>query len=203
MQNQIEKNAKELAAFFAEMKDYDEQEFIKSLFPSAKDIANNIDYKKVDGKVDNKVYISYEEITRHMNHAKLVIGNEYDTILCITRGGLIPAGMLAYQLDIKNVVNVKISSYNDNDEQEYVDVQSLSKKDLKILKRSNRVLVVDDIVDSGNTIEALDEYLYDELGKGFGELDIFSIVSKKSKLTKFSIYNMDDDDRWIVFPWDK
>jgi len=207
MQESIEKNAKALAAFFANVKNYDEQEFIKTLFPSTEEIMdeaseNSLEKPEVIEKTE-KVYITYDEITKHMNHAKLVIGDEYDTILCITRGGLIPAGMLAYQLGIKDIVNIKISSYNEGDEQECVEVQSLSKKDLKKLKRASRVLIVDDIIDSGNTIDALDEYLYDELGSDFDELDVFTIVSKRSDMSDFSIFNMEDDERWIVFPWDK
>ncbi len=197
--------------FLSELKDFDEEQFIKSILPKAGLVAKGIketatqaakEFTK-DIETDDKVYISYENITKQMKLAGNILGDDYDTILCITRGGLIPAGMLAYQLGIKDIVNIKISSYNDDDEQEIVEVQPLSKKDIKKLKRSNKVLIVDDILDSGNTLKELDLYLYDALKDNYIEYDVFNIVTKNKELSDYSIYNMTGDDRWVVFPWDK
>ncbi len=73
-----------------------------------------------------------------------------DTILAITRGGLIPSQLLAYRLNIRNIQTIQIQSY-DND----IQRENLILNDTTNLADSLRVLIVDDIVDSGNTLKSL------------------------------------------------
>jgi len=136
-------------------------------------------------------------------------GEEYDLILCITRGGLIPAGMLAYSLGIKDIVNINVSSY-DGEEQGELKIKDLSKKDKKLFRNAKKILIVDDIIDSGNTINSVYSYLLSDvcvsgttISEIFNITSIFSIVSKKLELNSYCIYDMTKTDKWIKFPWDK
>ena len=199
--------------------------------------ANNIDYKKremrdefdiflksmtsqaqkakvEDDEIGNaygdepeKIKLSYSSIQAQMNKASKIISEDYDVILCITRGGLIPAGMLAYQLGIKDIISVKITTYDDNDLMVGSVVDKMSKRDIKKLKNAKKVLVVDDIVDSGSTLIVLHRYLENTLELDAYELNkkysTFSIVTKDISFNDYSIYNMTGDKRWVVFPWDK
>ena len=153
---------------------------------------------------DNKTYLDYKDIQYCISNASDLIQEKFDTILCITRGGLIPAGMLAYELGIKNIVTINASSYNDDDnsQEEFVSIEKLSKKDIKKLNASNHVLIVDDIIDSGNTIKAIKKYLFEKINVNV-KYSVFSIVSKKIELNNYYIYNMTGNDNWVVFPWDK
>ena len=158
-------------------------------------------------KVPSKIEIDYSSIQTQMEKAAEIIGDSYDTILCITRGGLIPAGMLSYKLGIKDIVSVKIVSYDDDDNLAKSVVEKMSKRDIKKLKKAKRILVVDDIVDSGSTLIALHKYLSSALGLDADELNekysTFSIVTKDIDFNDYSIYNLTGDKRWVVFPWDK
>jgi len=154
--------------------------------------------KEVEEKEKEKLYLSFENIQKTIDNLPTYELKQYDTILCVTRGGLIPAGMLAYKLGIKTIVNIQVSSYN-GEKQGEMKLTPLSKKEIKILKNSSKILIVDDIVDTGNTIEAIDKYL-----KPFHlETDVFSIVTKMIDLNNYTLLDMTNDSRWVVFPWDK
>jgi hypoxanthine phosphoribosyltransferase len=80
----------------------------------------------------------------------------------------------------------------------------LSKRDIKALNKSKGVLIVDDILDSGDTVVEVYEYL-----SCIGNTDLvdktefFSIVTKDYTEDEFCVYNLTGDERWVVFPWDK
>lgn len=153
-----------------------------------------------EDKDDSKIYISYEEIQEIIQIAPEILEG-FDAILCITRGGLIPAGMLAYQLGIKQIVNINIASYSDENKQEEISIQELSKKDKNILKNSKKVLVVDDIVDSGNTLESLAKYIIDDKKLKNIDYETFAIVDKL-KIADHRLFHI-ESNKWVVFPWDK
>lgn len=150
-----------------------------------------------------KLYLSWEDIQEPINNSVDVIKDDYDVILCITRGGLIPAGMLSYALNIKTIVNVNISSYNTNDKLDISSVRKMSKRDLKKLRKAKKVLIVDDIIDSGSTLIALDSYLRSVgLDTSYEKYSTFAIVTKKPDLSTYAVYDMSNQFEWVVFPWD-
>ncbi|MEA3522599.1 MAG: phosphoribosyltransferase family protein [Campylobacterota bacterium] len=79
---------------------------------------------------------------------------EADTILAIARGGCIAAQLLTYRLNIRNLQTIQIQSYDQK-----IQRDTLTLSDTTDLSQCKRVLIVDDIVDSGNTLCALVLYL--------------------------------------------
>ena len=169
--------------------------------------------KEIEDLNNNRIDLTYEEIQHSIDNSRALhaakITNDIDTILCITRGGLIPAGMVAYKLGIKNVIVLQIQTYEGEDEQELGETQltKLSKKDIRRLSDSKGVLIVDDIVDSGQTIYAADAYIADLHAAGKLEntnFRVFSLVNKSAKLkdSVISLFNYVGDERWVYFPWD-
>jgi len=201
IQEEFNKSFKMFDEMFGKM--FDEEEKVEE------SVKNDLPYTE-DEKYIN---MSYDKIQEGINklteqHIK-PSGEEYDLILCITRGGLIPAGMLSYSLGIRDIVNINVSSY-DGEEQTELKIKDLSKKDKKKLRNSKKILIVDDIIDSGDTITSVYSYLLSDvcvqgttLSDIFNITDVFSIVSKKLELNSYSIYDMTKTDKWIKFPWDK
>lgn len=100
-------------------------------------------------------------------------GKQYDTIYGVRRGGWVPAVMLSHQLA--------------------VDARSMEKDEL--LPADKRVLVVDEIYDSGKTIA--------EIASRNPHAD-FAVLIHKAGLPLLNYYGrMVDTNEWFEFPWER
>ena len=87
-------------------------------------------------------------------------GFEPDIILAIARGGLFAAGSLGYALSVKNLYVMNLEFYTGVDERLDVPVMLppyLDKLDLA----DARILVVDDVADTGHTLKVVHEFCQD------------------------------------------
>jgi hypoxanthine phosphoribosyltransferase len=75
--------------------------------------------------------------------------------LAITRGGLVPAGMLAYRLRIRNILVAAVEFYDDHGRPG--PRPTFLQFPADPLLRGQRILVVDEVWDSGTTIHAVTE----------------------------------------------
>jgi hypoxanthine phosphoribosyltransferase len=80
-----------------------------------------------------------------------------DIILAIARGGLFPAGSLAYAMSIKNLYVMNMEYYTGVDERREVPVMLPPYLDTNDLSDS-KVLVVDDVSDTGHTLQAVEDF---------------------------------------------
>jgi hypoxanthine phosphoribosyltransferase len=77
----------------------------------------------------------------------------FDVLLAITRGGLVPAGMLAYRLRIRNILVAAVEFYDDQGQPG--PHPTFLQFPADPLLRGQRVLIVDEVWDSGTTIHAV------------------------------------------------
>ncbi len=116
----------------------------------------------------------------------------WKAVVAITRGGMAPAMIAARELDIRTVDTISIKSY---DHQSQSAATVLKKPDDALMGDGTGVLIIDDLVDSGKTLEVVRE-LYPNAHfatvyakpKGRPQVDTF--------ITEVS------QDTWIFFPWD-
>jgi len=161
---------------------------------------------RTEQKEDEKIKLDFNNLVYAINNnvaPKIAVAHpEIDTILCVTRGGLVPSGIMAYALDIKNIINIKVQSYTNDNKQEDVALTPLSKKDVKRLGKSKGILIVDDILDTGHTVIEIYDYLNFIGGQGLvDKTELFTIVSKDYDEGEFCVYNLTGDKRWVDFPW--
>jgi xanthine phosphoribosyltransferase len=116
----------------------------------------------------------------------------WKAVVAITRGGMVPACIVARELGIRVVDTISVKSY---DHQTQSDAQILKSPDAELTGDGEGILVVDDLVDSGKTLELV-RRLYPRAH--------FATVYAKPKgrpmvdtfITEVS------QDTWIFFPWD-
>ena len=95
----------------------------------------------------NKIYYPYEEFREDLKILTQKIDQPFDTILGIARGGLSMAQMLGEYYNLREVYTINTIGYEDTQKKASVEVFNIP--DLKL---SKQVLIVDDIIDSGDTL---------------------------------------------------
>lgn len=122
-------------------------------------------------------------------------GYEPDIILGIARGGLIPAGSLGYALSVKNCYLMNVEYYTDVDER--LDVPVILPPYLELLDlEGSHVLVVDDVADTGRTLQKVHEFVEGKVG--FSKT---AVLYEKSRSVIKCDYVWRRTDLWINFPW--
>lgn len=134
--------------------------------------------------------ISWEQLHRDAKALawRLVDLQNWQGIVAITRGGLVPAAVIARELDIHLVDTICISSYNWQD-QGSVNILKAAQGDGK------GWLLIDDLVDTGRTAELAREmvpraHFATVYAKPAGRPIVDTFITEVSQ------------DTWILFPWD-
>lgn len=94
-------------------------------------------------------WLDFQKLARTLAHAIVDSGFEVDLIIAIARGGLIPARILADYLGIMNVASFRIDHYRGSERTR----EAILRNPLSPEITGRRVLLVDDVSDSGETFE--------------------------------------------------
>ena len=147
--------------------------------------------------VNNNTYeksfpVSWEELHRNSKALawRLSEMKPHKGIIAVTRGGLVPAAIVARELDIRLIDTVCVLSYNHK-----------TKGEVNILKvaveaaKGDDWLIVDDLVDTGETIKAIrlslpNAHYATVYAKPSGREQVDTFITEVSQ------------DTWIYFPWD-
>ncbi|MBY0501515.1 MAG: xanthine phosphoribosyltransferase [Alphaproteobacteria bacterium] len=113
-------------------------------------------------------------------------------MIAITRGGLVPAAVMARELGIRKIDTISILSYSDDDKQ----IEPLVIKGCQREEGGKNWLVVDDLVDTGATAKIVRDML--------PNAHITAIYAKPSGKDHVDTYMTEvSQDTWIVFPWEE
>jgi|TARA_S200000501_G_scaffold124312_1_gene117324 hypoxanthine phosphoribosyltransferase len=169
-----------------------------------------------------KKYYSWNDVEKMCHQITVQLYNSNwrpDLIVGITRGGNVPATMLSNMLDIPADA-IKISFRDDNKVVQSSkglaeEAFGLKEREMPTTARGKKILIVDDINDSGATFKALKEdwqksclpddpwweqvwgksvrfcTLTENLSSEFDQVDYYSDSVNKA-----------DEDVWLVYPWE-
>jgi xanthine phosphoribosyltransferase len=138
-----------------------------------------------------KLFLSWEEIEAHTKalSEKLKAQGNWDKLVCITRGGLMPASLTSRYLDIKYVDTICLSSYDETDKQGQLEVIK------EFHSTESNILVLDDLVDTGKSFFKVKEML--------PNAHLACIYAKPNGIPFINSYQIDvPQTTWIVFPWE-
>lgn len=125
---------------------------------------------------------------------------KFDLIVGISRGGLIPAFMLSHSWNVPLDVIVT-SSYSKDNKQTKLKIGNSSYLCFPDIKKDSKVLIVDDLTDSGETMRAVVD-LYEK--KGFKDIRTAVLFYKRSSKFDPSYFVAGaDEDVWIKFPYEE
>ena len=143
-----------------------------------------------------KEYISWDDIQKYSDDLAKEIEKRCDdlskaTLIAVSRGGLVPAQLVAYKLDIRDVRVMKLISYDENNNRgETKDISTDELID------GENVFIIDDLADSGETVKYL--------RKNYPNSKVCTLLMKDCCVEKpdIAIKNDVKADTWFVFPWD-
>ena len=143
-------------------------------------------------QTDKAFPVSWEELHRTSKALawRLLELGPFEGLVSVTRGGLVPAAIVARELEIRLIDTACMASYHGQ-----------KRGQVEILKEANRAgdgaswLIVDDLVDTGETSRALRAFLPKAhfatvYAKPAGRPLVDTFVTEVSQ------------DTWIYFPWD-
>ena len=121
----------------------------------------------------------------------------FEAIVCVTRGGLVPAAIVARELEIRLIETVCVASYHDYTPQGAASVlKGVAGSIANIGGGGGQgVLIVDDLVDTGKTARIVRDILPKAhfatvYAKPMGRPLVDTFITEVSQ------------DTWIHFPWD-
>ena len=140
-----------------------------------------------------KIYYAYNEFRKDLKILTKKIDQNFDTIIPISRGGLSMGQMLGEFYDIRQVYAINTIGYEETKKLEEVKVFHLPN-----LENSNQVLIVDDIVDSGDTLVVV----LDILKKKYPKVTFFtaSLFYKPTAIIEPTWW-VKKPQGWIEFFW--
>jgi xanthine phosphoribosyltransferase len=153
----------------------------------------------MSSKANPKVFpVSWDQFHRDARALawRLAGSGPFTALICITRGGLVPAAIVARELEIRMIETVCIASYHDYATQG--DLQVLKPICVEILSKHKQgagVLVVDDLVDTGKTVRIVRDML--------PEAHFATVYAKPAGRSVIDTFITEvSQDTWIYFPWD-
>lgn len=141
------------------------------------------------------MYYSYEMFQDSIvDLVEQINDNDYDYIIGLTRGGLIPAVHLSHKLGVP-MLSLNWQTRDSN--------LRLIPDDIKKLINNKKILIVDDIIDSGLTFKNLIE----ELSKYCHAYEIACLIFNDDQEVQCDYFHIiihrSVDHRWINFFWEK
>lgn len=119
-------------------------------------------------------------------------GGAWRAVVAITRGGMAPAMIVARELDIRRVDTISVKSY---DYQKQSGAEVLKAPDAELMGDGTGILIVDDLVDSGKTLELV--------RKLYPNAHFATVYAKpKGRPMVDTFITEVSQDTWIFFPWD-
>lgn len=148
-----------------------------------------------------KIKISWEQVDKCVKSiAEKLKDEKFDAVISIGRGGMIPARLLAEELDIHTAYIIDAKAYTKDDKFGEMHIE-----DLNISKDVHNVLVVDDVLFTGKTLDAVMTLL----AKHENITGITNAFLYRNYMSTYAgtthIYSLayDGDAQWLVFPWEK
>ncbi|TAL80079.1 MAG: xanthine phosphoribosyltransferase [Beijerinckiaceae bacterium] len=126
---------------------------------------------------------------------RLADAGPFAAIVAITRGGLVPAAIVARELDLRVIETISVASYSDDNRQGSLEILKPIAAEVAGTKGGAEILVVDDLVDTGATariVRALlpKAHFATVYAKPLGRAHVDTFMTEVSQ------------DTWIYFPWD-
>ena len=144
------------------------------------------------GAYEKNFPVTWEELHRNAKALAWRLNSlgPFKGIISVTRGGLVPAAVVARELEIRLIDTICISSYAGDKQEELTVI-----KDVQLEEDGSGWLIIDDLVDTGDTARAVRKML--------PKAHFATVYAKPAGRPLVDTYITEvSQDTWIFFPWD-
>jgi xanthine phosphoribosyltransferase len=152
--------------------------------------------QEIDERYVRGFPVSWEQFHRDARALawRLAEKGPFEAIVAITRGGLVPAAIVARELNIRTIETVGIVSYDYGRQKAELEVVKPVSEAI-LAARGRNVLIVDDLVDTGRTARVVREML--------PEAHLATVYAKPAGASLVDTFVTEvSQDTWIYLPWD-
>ncbi len=142
-----------------------------------------------------KVYYSYDEFKDDIKYLTDKLDKNYDCLVGITRGGLLPLLALSHALNQKEIKTVKTDLYDFDRKKDAMNLQMETN-----FSKYQSILLIDDIADSGETLKQVVKAIQKQ--NPTLQIDTATIFYKKTSVFKPTYFVKEIEDKWIDFFWE-
>jgi len=147
-----------------------------------------------------KKYLTWDDVCRLIDHIVPQVTGHFDALVAITRGGIVPGGLLSERLGIRQVFIASVRFFQDEDQA--LDWPIFLQFPEDSLLHGKRILVVDDIWDRGITITSVRERIVQAGGEAVTlVLHYRPSTSATPSGQAPDIFGEQTED-YIVYPWE-
>jgi len=150
----------------------------------------------MNDRPDKAFPVSWDQFHRDSRALAWRLASEgpFAAIVSITRGGLVPAAIVARELEIRVIETISVASY-DHTRQGGLRVLKGIAEEVVAAGQTGRLLVVDDLVDTGATMRLVRDML-----PGAHVATVYAKPQGRPLVDTF--VTEVSQDTWIYFPWD-
>jgi xanthine phosphoribosyltransferase len=148
----------------------------------------------MDDKWKKSFPVSWDQFHRDARALawRLAAAGPFKAVVAVTRGGLVPAAIVARELEIRVIDTIGIASYDYNKQGE---INVLKPVSASVSEDGSGIVVVDDLVDTGATAKVVRDMLPKAhvaavYAKPLGRPLVDTFITEVSQ------------DTWIYLPWD-
>lgn len=140
----------------------------------------------------NKIFIKWDDFHQDVKDlcSQIKASGQYNKIVAIARGGLVPAGIIAYELGIRNTAVINIATYVGS---EHLKLDEVDRQE-SVGIVDEHTLIIDDLADQGQTFRVM--------RRAFPKGKFVTVYVKPTGKKEADLYARELPDQWIVFPWD-
>ncbi len=149
-----------------------------------------------------RVYLTWNDVEELVSRVVMQLDTPYDALLLITRGGIIPGGMIAEALKMRDVLTASVLFPQDPTLRAEMTWPRFLQFPADPLLQGRRILIVDNLWDRGRTIVTVKSRVAG--AGGYPETAVLHWKQNKSLFqNERPDYYAAITEDWILYPWQR
>jgi hypoxanthine phosphoribosyltransferase len=148
------------------------------------------------------ITLTWDDIEELVARLVARLPRDYELILVVTRGGMVPACLISERLDLRNIVAAAVMFYTEGtaDPSQTLSEPIFLEFPADPLLTGKRVLIVDDVWETGKTAMVVRRRV--RAAGGEADLAVLHYKPGRSAYAERPEYYAEITDDWVNYPWD-